>query len=89
MKAVHLKVTGRVQGVFFRSTTKEKADELGITGWVKNCQDGSVEILAQGDDEKLKEFEEWCHQGPEDADVQQVDTQKIDPESHDVFEVSY
>ena len=72
MKAIHLKVTGRVQGVFFRSSTKEKADALGLTGWVRNCDDGSVEVFAQGDDEKLKEFEEWCHHGSDAASVSDV-----------------
>lgn len=70
MKAIHLKITGRVQGVFFRSSTKEKADALGITGWVKNCDDGSVEVLAQGEEEELNEFERWCEKGPPTADVE-------------------
>lgn len=80
MKAIHLKITGRVQGVFFRSKTKEKADELELTGWVKNCDDGSVEVFAQGDEAKLNELEKWCHKGPATADIQNVERLKADAE---------
>ena len=80
MKAIHLRITGRVQGVFFRSTTKEKADELGITGWVKNCADGSVEVFAQGEDEKLKKFEEWCKHGPASAQVDSISKKILNEE---------
>ncbi len=73
MKAIHLTITGRVQGVFFRATTKDKADSLGILGWVKNCADGSVEIVAQGEEDALKEFVAWCHEGPGAAEVENVE----------------
>lgn len=75
-RALHLKITGRVQGVFFRSTTKEKADSLGLTGWVKNCDDGSVEVFAQGEDQELREFVGWCGRGPEGARVDKVRSKK-------------
>jgi acylphosphatase len=76
VNAIHLHITGRVQGVFFRASAKEKADTLGITGWVKNCDDGSVEIVAEGEEKALKKFEEWCHKGPTGAEVTHVERVK-------------
>ena len=76
MKALSLIITGKVQGVFFRYEAKKKADELKLAGWVKNCDDGSVEIFAQGDDKKLDELERWCAKGPPMA---RVDGVRIQP----------
>ena len=59
----HITVYGRVQGVWFRAGTKEKAEALGLTGWVKNRPDGTVEIHAQGEKSQLENFISWCHQG--------------------------
>jgi acylphosphatase len=73
MKAVHLKIHGMVQGVFFRQSTQEKATELGIKGWVRNCEDGTVEAEAEGEEQALMRFVEWCHDGPQRADVDKVD----------------
>ncbi len=89
MIAKRIKVSGRVQGVFFRVSTKDKAEELGIKGWVKNEPDGSVLIEAQGDIESLKFFEEWCHKGPLMAKVVQVELTKIEPGKFDTFQVRY
>ncbi|MEK7137025.1 MAG: acylphosphatase [Patescibacteria group bacterium] len=72
MKAILLKITGRVQGVFFRAETKRVADSLGITGWVQNSEDGSVEVFAQGEEETLRKLEQWCSRGPKAAEVQKV-----------------
>lgn len=72
MKAIHLKIRGTVQGVFFRAETKEVADSLGITGWVRNLSDGSVEVFAQGEENALEKFEAWCTHGPPGAVVTQV-----------------
>lgn len=72
MKQVYLKIIGRVQGVFFRAEAEEKARTLGLTGWVRNTSDGAVEILAQGEEEPLHKFIEWCHKGPDHADVENV-----------------
>ena len=77
----HIKVTGRVQGVFFRKATQEKAHELHLTGWVKNSDDDSVEVFAQGDETNLDKFIEWCRQGPPRARVQ--DIQITDEENDD------
>lgn len=69
MKHVSIRVYGKVQGVFFRASTKEQADELGIQGSVRNEVDGSVAIEAQGDDETVDRFVEWCQRGPRLATV--------------------
>ncbi len=69
MPAVHLLITGLVQGVFFRAQAKEEADKLGLTGFVKNLDDGGVEIFAEGPEEKLKQLEQWCWRGPPRAKV--------------------
>lgn len=72
MISKHILVQGKVQGVFFRAGTKKKADELGIKGWVKNTDDGHVEIVATGDHDPIKTFIEWCYIGPPRARVLQV-----------------
>ena len=74
---LHIIVKGRVQGVCFRHYTEQRADQLGITGTVKNLYDGSVEIFAFGDALKLEAFKKWCHRGPRDAFVKQLECQKI------------
>ena len=62
-------VEGKVQGVFYRQSAKEKANNFGIKGTVKNCGDDSVEIIATGEEEQLKLFIEWCREGPPKAIV--------------------
>jgi acylphosphatase len=73
LKQVQLFVRGRVQGVFFRASAQREARRLGITGWVKNRPDGAVEILAEGEEEGLKELIAWSHRGPSAARVERVD----------------
>jgi acylphosphatase len=72
-KRVHLVVRGRVQGVFFRAATQREARRLGITGWVKNRADGSVEVLAEGEEDAIKELTSWANHGPSAARVDAVD----------------
>jgi len=72
MKNISINVQGRVQGVFFRASTKQKAEELGISGWVKNKKDKSVSIEAEGKEEALKQLLAWCRQGPHQALVKKV-----------------
>ena len=72
MNRVRIKVVGKVQGVCFRRCTLEKANELGLTGYVGNRDDGSVEILAQGGDSAVAQLIEWCHRGSPAAEVTQV-----------------
>jgi acylphosphatase len=65
----HLIVEGRVQGVFFRDTTRMEAVGLGLTGWVKNRFDGSVEVVAEGPKDKVDQLVQWCYHGPPYARV--------------------
>mgnify|MGYP001563506732 FL=1 len=68
-----LKIYGQVQGVFFRESTCRKAQQLGITGWVRNCRDGSVEAMIQGMPEAVGAMIEWARTGPERARVERVE----------------
>ncbi|HWH79664.1 MAG TPA: acylphosphatase [Candidatus Binatus sp.] len=70
---VHLKITGRVQGVYYRASALQEAQKLGLTGWVMNCFDGSVEAVAEGDRQKLELLIAWCKQGPDGARVANVE----------------
>jgi acylphosphatase len=69
---VRLKIAGRVQGVYYRASTVQQAQVLGLTGWVKNCPDGSVEAVAEGIVEKIEELIAWCRNGPAGARVTEV-----------------
>ena len=71
-KAVQAHIYGRVQGVFFRDYTRRMAEELGLTGWVKNCSDGSVESLICGDRDAVSAMINWLHQGSPSAKVDEV-----------------
>jgi acylphosphatase len=72
-KRIHLIVRGRVQGVYFRAASQREARRLGISGWVRNRSDGSVEICAEGDEDAIKELSNWAHRGPSAARVDTVD----------------
>lgn len=71
-----IKVSGRVQGVFYRASTKETADKLGIKGWIRNEPDGSVLIEAEGTPQQMDAFVMWCRQGPQFAHVKQVNQEE-------------
>jgi acylphosphatase len=66
-------IHGLVQGVWFRASTKDEADRLGVTGWVRNLPDGSVEAVFEGEKKKVEEIVGWCHRGPAGAQVSKVD----------------
>ncbi len=68
-KNIQIKITGHVQGVFFRASTKQKADALSLTGFVRNEPDGSVYVEAEGEEQTLDEFVQWCGEGPPRAQV--------------------
>ena len=72
-KRVNIIVRGRVSGVFFRAATQREARRLGVTGWVKNRGDGSVELVAEGEEESIKEIISWSHHGPSAARGDNVD----------------
>jgi acylphosphatase len=69
----HVFVEGRVQGVYFRASTKEVAYELKLTGWVKNCKDGRVEAVFEGAKDNVEKVVEWCKRGPLGANVTHVE----------------
>jgi acylphosphatase len=64
-----VRVTGRVQGVWFRQSTKNTADQYGVTGWCRNNPDGSVEAIFEGEESAVKSAVSWCETGPEFAHV--------------------
>ena len=86
-EAIRLKIYGTVQGVFFRQSTREKANELNISGWVRNCEDGSVEVEAEGEETGMKVFIEWCHRGPARAIVSKVEIKTIGQQNYSGFEI--
>ena len=74
LQRAQVRVSGQVQGVFFRDSTRQKAEELGLAGWVRNVPDGQVEALFEGPSEKVEEMVRWCEEGPQRASVENVDT---------------
>lgn len=69
---VHVLICGKVQGVWYRASTKQKADELGLTGWVKNTADGNVEAVFEGEKAVIDEMIAWCWIGPPSSRVSDV-----------------
>ncbi|MCB0489004.1 MAG: acylphosphatase [Cyclobacteriaceae bacterium] len=82
-----IRVSGKVQGVFYRASTRDKARSLGICGFVKNETDGSVYIEAEGDKEKLDQLVAWCKQGPPNAQVENVETTEGKLKNFDQFDI--
>ncbi len=72
-KQIILIIHGRVQGIFFRDSTRRKARKLDLTGWVSNQSDGTVKVVAEGEEEKLKKLIKWCYNGPVLARVDKID----------------
>ncbi len=70
---VHCIIHGRVQGVAFRAATESQAQHLGLTGWVRNCADGTVELVAMGEPAEVQRLVNWCHHGPPAARVTRVE----------------
>ncbi len=68
-RRVHLRITGLVQGVSYRASTRDVAQRLGVTGWVRNLPNGDVEAVAEASNEVLTRFIAWCHEGPDEARV--------------------
>ncbi len=64
-----VRVSGRVQGVWFRQSTRQTAEQFGVTGWVRNCPDGSVEAVFEGEKSSVQRVIDWCRQGPRQARV--------------------
>ena len=90
MSTLKINVTDKVQGVFFRRSAKDIADELGMTGWIRNNADGSVEAMINGSRESTSKFIEWCKNGPDGAIVDKVLVQEsIDETSFDSFKITH
>lgn len=87
MPAKRIHITGKVQGVFFRAHTKEHAHKLGITGWIRNRSDGSVEVHAEGSADALQSLKEWCEHGPDRARVDKIDMRETSGEQSTEFTV--
>ena len=83
-------ITGRVQGVFFRAETREQAMLRGVTGWVRNLPDGRVEVLAEGEENCVRELIAWCRQGPPRSRVDQVEELMEDYSGdYDTFSITF
>jgi acylphosphatase len=87
MKHLDITVKGKVQGVFYRASTKAVADQLGVKGFIKNEPNGDVFIAAEGDKISLEMFMDWCHEGPQDADVTSVESHEGELKNYRNFEV--
>lgn len=85
-KHFNIKVTGKVQGVFYRDSTKAVADQLGIKGFIRNENDGSVYAEAEGDDFAINQFLDWCREGPDRARVEHVESTEGEMKNYRNFE---
>ena len=89
-KCIHILVRGKVQGVYFRASTRERALELGLRGIVHNLRDGRVEILVQGNSASIERFLGWCRQGPPNARVDDLQIQDSTAnENFKTFTIAY
>jgi len=86
-KHIDIKITGKVQGVSFRATTKAVADQMGIRGMVRNEKDGSLYLEAEGDDTLLEVFVEWCNEGPDRAKIENVAVTPGELKNYQNFEI--
>lgn len=87
MERAHVYVSGTVQGVYFRATTREKAEEFGIAGWVRNLEDGRVEAVFEGDEEDVERMIDFCREGPPAASVETVAVEREEPQGIDGFSI--
>lgn len=87
--ACHVRVTGLVQGVFFRAWTADQARDLGVSGWVRNASDGSVEAHFEGDKWSVQQLIDLLHRGPPSAQVDQVSVEGAEPAGATSFEVRH
>ncbi|MNZ23240.1 Acylphosphatase [compost metagenome] len=77
---LHGFVSGLVQGVFYRQSTQEQAERLDIDGWVRNLEDGRVEVMLEGEEQAVRELESWLRQGPPKAEVSSVELREMNPQ---------
>ncbi len=89
-KRVHALISGRVQGVWYRASTRQEAIRLGLSGWVKNLPDGRVELVAEGPAQAVDALIKWCHKGPPYAAVDKVDVEEQAPTGkYDDFDLRF
>lgn len=91
MERLHLLIEGRVQGVWFRASTRDQARAIGVTGFVRNLPDGRVEVLAEGTSEQLGALLSYCHRGPKRAIVEYVEVERSPARGdlNDPFEATF
>jgi acylphosphatase len=87
-RRVRVRISGRVQGVFFRAETRARAEALDVAGSVQNLPDGSVEAVFEGEPERVDSLVEWCRRGPAGAEVESVDVSAEEPTGERNFVVS-
>ena len=87
--ARRVRVTGRVQGVFFRAWTRQQAEALDVNGWVRNCADGSVEAHVEGDEDRVRQLVAQMRQGPGGAKVDELTVEVAEPANVRGFEVRH
>jgi acylphosphatase len=88
MKHYNVKITGKVQGVFYRDNTREEAEKLGIKGFVRNEDDGSVYMECEGEEQNLQKLLSWCKQGPPKAIVDKVIAEEGELKKYSDFKVA-
>lgn len=86
-KAYTIQVFGKVQGVYYRQSTRDKANELGLKGTVQNLEDGSVLIHTEGDEQKIKQLIAWCYKGPIMAKVSDIKISETEFKNYSSFEI--
>jgi acylphosphatase len=84
---VRVRIRGRVQGVFFRAEARSRAESLGVAGWIRNADDGSVEAVFEGNDGQVESLVEWCRRGPAGARVEEVEVGLEEPTGEIGFQV--
>jgi len=90
IKTIRVLITGRVQGVWYRASTKQKAEQLDIKGWVRNTDEGNVEAVFQGREKNIDDMLKWCHKGPMMADVKKVEIiENLKNQHFEVFKIKH
>jgi acylphosphatase len=87
MHAANIRITGKVQGVFFRDSARQKALDLELTGFIRNEPDGTVYAEVEGEEEAIEKFVKWCKEGPEHARVKSVDVKRQPLKDLDGFRI--
>jgi acylphosphatase len=82
-----VRARGRVQGVFFRAEARARAESLGVAGWIRNAEDGSIEAVFDGDREHVESMVDWCRRGPAGARVDELDVETQEPDAEQGFHV--